>query len=436
MCKDSSMQVQPSCDVAFRLEEMNSAWRLVIPAAKGQPEAELSETAVRLQFAGASAEDRKLLHVPLKAQPLDMDNVKCSFSRKRSELVIEWPQTTPSSSSATAQSVTEKQTGSLEAAEDACEAQSEAPREADAACDTAATNTAAEVPPVAPESVEPEPAAEKAQDEAQTSTPESEVADKKTADEWKALGNDAVKAGNHEEGVRCYSAGIAASGGDEAILRSNRALCLLQLDRNEDALEDCRCCISLRPDFFKGYLRGAKALRALGRAEEALAFLKKCPKHPEAETMAAELRPEAEAAEAKRIASLTGCEKSKEEGNVLFRKGSFEAALEKYSQALEECDDQESSLALAIRNNRAACYHQISDFHSVVRDTNFVLERQPGDVKALCRRMLALEPLEKYEAALKDARAVLRQDPHNDMANKVQHRLSKLVRELQRDGSA
>jgi len=32
--------------------------------------------------------------------------------------------------------------------------------------------------------------------------------------------------------------------------------------------------------------------------------------------------------------------------------------------------------------------------------------------------MLALEPLERYEAALEDARAVLRQDPRNEMANK------------------
>merc|ERR1719217_2208 len=107
-------------------------------------------------------------------------------------------------------------------------------------------------------------------------------------------------------------------------------------------------------------MRGAKALRALGRAEEALAFLKKCPKNDEAATLAAELKPEAEAAEAARIASLSGAERAKEEGNVLFRKGLFETALEKYSEALGKCEEPEGKMALAIRNNRAACFHQIS----------------------------------------------------------------------------
>jgi import receptor subunit TOM70 len=205
------------------------------------------------------------------------------------------------------------------------------------------------------------------------------------------------------------------------------------LGRHEEGFEDAKQCVALRPDFFKGYVRGAKALRTLGRAEEALAFLKKCPKNDEAATLAAELKPEAEAAEAARIASLSGPERAKEEGNVFFRKGLFETALVKYSEALKSCKDQESATALAIRNNRAACYHQLSDYSSVVRDTNYVLQRDPSNFKALFRRMLALEPLERYEAALVDARALLRQDPRNDVANKVQHRLSKLVRDLQRE---
>jgi len=175
------------------------------------------------------------------------------------------------------------------------------------------------------------------------------------------------------------------------------------------------------------------ALRALGKPEEALAFLKRCPKHAEAATLAAELKPEAEAAEGARIATLTGSERAKEEGNVLFRKGQFEQAAAKYSAALEACEDQESSIALAIRNNRAACFHQLSDYDTVVKDTSFVLEREPDNIKALSRRMLALEPLERYEKALIDARCLLRHDPRNDLANKVQHRLSKLVRDLQRE---
>jgi stress-induced-phosphoprotein 1 len=256
-----------------------------------------------------------------------------------------------------------------------------------------------------------------------------------TGEEWKKRGNEAVKRGDFEEAIDCYSAGLAAGDGDEAILCSNRAHCYSQLGSNEEGFEDASRCVALRPDFFKGYVRGAKALRALGRFEEALTFLKKCPPNDEAGALAAELRPEAAAAEAARIASLDGCERLKEEGNVLFRKGLFEAAAAKYSDALEACEDQNSSLTLAIRNNRAACFHQLSDYHAVLRDASYVLERDPSNFKALSRRMLALEPLERYEAALQDARAVLRQEPRNEVANRVQHRLSKLVRDLHRSSS-
>lgn len=62
-----------------------------------------------------------------------------------------------------------------------------------------------------------------------------------------------------------------------------------------------------------------------------------------------------------------------------------------------------------------------------------MLERQPDNLKALMRRMIALEPLEKYEAALCDARAVLRVMPSHDVANRLQHRLSKLVRDRDRE---
>ena len=69
----------------------------------------------------------------------------------------------------------------------------------------------------------------------------------------------------------------------------------------------------------------------------------------------------------------------------------------------------------------------------MIKDTTFVLEREPENMKALLRRMLAYEPLEKYEAALNDARSVLSQCPGNEKANKVQHRLGKLVRDMHRD---
>jgi tetratricopeptide (TPR) repeat protein len=254
----------------------------------------------------------------------------------------------------------------------------------------------------------------------------------KSADEWKVLGNAAVSAGDHAAAFENYSAGLQIDP-HHAILLSNRALCLHKLGRLEEGLDDAKRCAQLRPDFAKSFIRGAMILRELGRPQEALELLRKGPVHEEVEKISAEVRPEAAAAEELRIASLCGAEQKKEQGNALYKKGLFEQALTMYDEALGMCSDPDGNLALSIRNNRAGCFHQLSDFAQVIKDTSFVLEREPGNLKALIRRMLACEPLEKYEAALDDARKVLYQCPSNEQANKVQHRLGKLVREMQRD---
>jgi stress-induced-phosphoprotein 1 len=257
----------------------------------------------------------------------------------------------------------------------------------------------------------------------------------KTAEDWKLAGNEAVKTGDHATAYEKYSKGLEVEP-DHAIILSNRSLSLMKLGRLEEAATDAQRCTVLRPDFMKGFLRGAMALQQLGRPVEAYELLKKSPKNPEIEELAAKVKPEAEAAEKKRIASLGGAERRKEEGNALFKKGMFEKALEEYSAALKLCKDPTEEMALAIRNNRAGCYSQLSNFHAVVEEANFVLEHQPDNAKALLRRMLALEPLEKYEAAIADARKVLQTAPGNEAANKLQHRLSKIVRDQQRQGGA
>lgn len=256
--------------------------------------------------------------------------------------------------------------------------------------------------------------------------------DGKTAEEWKEIGNDGVKKGEHAAAYEAYTQGLQADP-DHAMILSNRALCLEKLGRLEDAVTDARRCCALRPDFVKSFLRAAAILRDLKRPQEALEVLMRAPTDPEVEKILQKVRPEAAKAEKARLSKLSKEEKMKEEGNALFKKGFFDQALDVYTKALKACKDQKGELAVAIRNNRAGCYQQLSDFHAVVQEANFVLEQQPDNLKALLRRMLALEPLEKYEEALADARKIIQAAPGNEAANKMQHRLSKIVRDRQRE---
>jgi len=437
MCRDGAPQPQvfrssPKDTLVWCLEEKDEAWRLTV-ATRTMPEVELSDEAIRLRIGDDVT--ATTLEVPKLAQPLESSSACVKFSRRRGELVVTWPISCINAELASP--VLQKESGKPCPPDQ--ESGYQTPQEASAqeagkVEEVAVEQTATQMPqpiggPTALGEVveveEPSSADQKHED----LTAEEPVICTVSAEEWKARGNEAVKVGDLETAIHHYSSGLQVGGGDEAVLYSNRAHCFCKLERYEDALADARRCVALRPEFVKGFLRGAMALRSLGRPEEALAFLKRCPKHDEAGKLATELRPEAEAAEKTRIAALGGAERLKEEGNALFKKGLFDDAVAKYSKALALCSDQEDDLKITLQNNRAACYHQLSDFHAVVKDTTAVLNRHPKNFKALNRRMLALEPMERYEEALADARAVLRQDPRHETANRMQHRLGRLVRD-------
>jgi len=431
----------------FHVEERQASfeWRVVVDlctSAGGEkattlPEVEVSSAAIRLRrssAANAAGESVAwfMLPLPRHALPIDEERARCSFSKRRAELVVTWPMASELKEMLSEDQFRED-VGTVAAA--AIQKNVEIVDANNKAEDEPAKAKVAQIELV------PGARKEEAQDEVNQKVHETEEEQVEQteveeenidAEEWRLRGNAAVKAGDFEEAIRCYSEGLSYGGGDEAIMRCNRAHCCLKLDRHQEAFDDAHCCVGLRPDFFKGYLRGATALRCLGKFEEALAFLKRCPPNDEAGELVAALKPEAEAAQRARLSQLPGAERAKEEGNVLFKRGAFEDALAKYSEALGLCEEPEGALALMCRGNRAACAHQLSDYSAVVRDTSFVLAKDPQNFKALSRRMMALEPLERYQAALEDARAVLRLDPRHEAANKMQHRLGKLVRDMQR----
>ena len=112
----------------------------------------------------------------------------------------------------------------------------------------------------------------------------------------------------------------------------------------------------------------------------------------------------------------------------------FEEAIAKYGQAIElmphEYGKPLNPIAVSCYNNRAACFQQLGHYKKVTEDCSVVIEHDPKNVKALLRRGLALEALEKYRSALNDIREVLAIDPSIDMANKAQHRIGQAVRML------
>jgi stress-induced-phosphoprotein 1 len=441
--------------VKWQLEQHGESWRLAIRA-EARPNVDVSATGVKLELSGAGEE--VILPMPPMAMPIEISSAACKYSKKRCELVLEWTrQETQDAMSTQAAKATKEH--ATEGAQDtqAHVAEDKTPT-GDSATDEAASDfteapatdeaesDSTEVPATQESGSTETSAAEEKESDAAEQTGSTEVpAPKETAssqdlksedpvlqqvsaEEFKTLGNEAIKRNDIEAALEHYNNGIRVEP-DHHLILSNRALCHHKLGNFSQAAEDALRVTALKPDFYKGYIRGAMALRELKRPQEALALLKKAPHNDEVGKLVSEVRPEAEAAEEARIASLDGAEKLKEEGNALFKKGLYEQAMPKYSEIIEKFPDAASELMVAVRNNRAACNHQLSNFHAVIQDSTWVLEREPDNLKALVRRMIALEPLEKYEKALEDARRVLRHCPGHEVANKVQHRLGRLVRQ-------
>ena len=105
------------------------------------------------------------------------------------------------------------------------------------------------------------------------------------------LGNEAVKAGKHEEAAGHYTSVLAARPHDHEVL-CNRALCYLHLgetiggERMDEyfqlALQDSALAVNLKPDWAKGLYRFGCALQKCKKWKESAAiFTRVCEMEPD-----------------------------------------------------------------------------------------------------------------------------------------------------------
>lgn len=248
-------------------------------------------------------------------------------------------------------------------------------------------------------------------------------------------GNEYFKVGDYPRAVASYSEAIDLQP-TNAVLYSNRSAAYAGMSKWTEAAEDGKRCVELDPTFVKGYHRAGNAMLKTKDLKAGIALVEKGLAHGpgNADLLAVldQMKREFAAAERIRLSSLGREEMLKEEANKLFQAARFEDAIAKYTQAADAVSDKTSPLYLTILNNRAACHQQLSNFPAVVEDTSHVIEHDPHNVKALLRRGLAFEGLERYRSALADIRAVLAIDPSMDIANKAQHRIGAAVRQLKK----
>ena len=109
--------------------------------------------------------------------------------------------------------------------------------------------------------------------------------------------------------------------------------------------------------------------------------------------------------------AITRADALRLQGNSGYVEGQYDAALQKYTEAIELlcCGIQsvEDALLIACLSNRAACAYQLHEYRIVIHDSTWVLQMSPHHAKALMRRSFAHESLEQYAHALSDMASLL-----------------------------
>ena len=119
------------------------------------------------------------------------------------------------------------------------------------------------------------------------------------------------------------------------------------------------------------------------------------------------------------VRELTPAEAAKEEGNVVFKRGDWEAAARHYSTAIE----LEPQWVPAL-NNRAMTLLRLERWAQALADCETVLALQPANVKALLRAAAAEKELGRRAEARARLEAALAAEPNNKEA---QQRLAELT---------
>lgn len=124
----------------------------------------------------------------------------------------------------------------------------------------------------------------------------------------------------------------------------------------------------------------------------------------------------------------------KNKGNEAFKSEKYEEAISLYNKAISLAEQDSRDLATYLKN-RAAAYLKTKEYDKVIKDCDEALRIVPEDPKALFRRSQALEALERFEEAYRDAKTIFTVDPTNKAVQPVLSRLHAIVQERARQSA-
>ena len=297
------------------------------------------------------------------------------------------------------------------------------------------------------------------------------------ADACKEQGNNLFHAKKYDEAVTSYGEAIQHTPSN-AILYGNRAAAYLKLEQYDLAISDCNTALALDKSYTKAFLRRGHAywkqqqfdqaltgkpsntltlthsfldfqvvlkskpgdratismMEQVKRDQKAHASVETTPVHtlPVSQTKSQDLSYYAE--KQKERKTRGEAERTKDMGNDLFKQGSFEQAIHKYTEALNLATETQELPLYTLYNNRAAASIQMKHYDSAILDCSLALSFPEANVatqvKALLRRAFVYEAIEKFKLAYMDMKRVQSLDPSVYAASDAIRRLTPMIQSI------
>jgi len=171
------------------------------------------------------------------------------------------------------------------------------------------------------------------------------------------------------------------------------------------------------------------ALKWEGKREQALAAAEKARDLYEVASPALDKLVKELSTEESPDAMATECETKAED---FLGKRQYDLAAECFQKALDALSKDDGYLEQRLRllRRKAECAQQLQDWGACRAAATEVLEEDPNDTQALLQRAVSNEALEKYKAALEDARKLLALDPKSrTVANRIVHNCQQALKD-------
>ncbi|KAI6191741.1 Protein unc-45-like protein B [Aphelenchoides bicaudatus] len=127
---------------------------------------------------------------------------------------------------------------------------------------------------------------------------------------------------------------------------------------------------------------------------------------------------------------IKSAEQLKDDGNHSFQVGDYQKAIDEYTEALQL--QPEKPLKCILYRNRAMSRLKVEDYEGAETDCDKALELDGADAKALYRRAMAREQLDKIGPAFADAKEASRLQPRDGQKNIDKRKIQLLCEHLLR----